>query len=255
MRGDNGLYREQLKRGFSRTVFLGVRRSYHQAIEKEEERLAIVLWVLMGWMEWIQFLGAHKQEACGSLAFEAEVDLEASVYLALSGFVKQALQVLRSWLELSLMGLWFSYNKEEFEKWMYHLRRAPFATSGFVGEKRLVDLISKSPKLKECEMKYHIVDRLLRLYDDLSASTHTRGYRSFETIARKRPVAAYNRENFAKWYKLFWATYSLVSAILFLRFPECYLRDRQEWDHIASGMMGSDLRMVEEICNARRGGG
>jgi hypothetical protein len=241
------LYREQLKREFRRTVFLGTRRAYSEALEKEEEeRLAIVVWALMGWMEWIQYLGTHKQEACGSLTVEAQVDLEASVYLALSGFVKQALQVLRSWLELALLGLWFSYSKNEFEKWMYRLPRAPFPTTGFVGKKRLFDLVSKSPKLKECQMKYPVVDRLLKLYAELSASTHTRGYPSFETIGRGYPIATYNRENFAKWYKHFWAAYSLVSAILFLRFPESYLQDRQEWDHIASGMMGSDLRMVKE---------
>jgi hypothetical protein len=97
----------------------------------------------------------------------AQVDLEASVYLALSGFVKQALQVLRSWLELVLMGLWFSYKRKEFNKWMYHLHGAPFATSGFVGKKRLSDLVSKSPKLNQCEMKYHLVDKILKLYGEL----------------------------------------------------------------------------------------
>lgn len=241
------MYREQLKRGFRRTVFWGVRRAYSEAIEKEEERLAVVQWVLIGWMEWIQFLGTHKQEACGSLALEAQVDLEASVYLALSGFVKQALQVLRSWLELSLLGLWFGYNEKEFEKWMYRLPGAPFAARGSFGRKWLVDLVSKSPKLKEGEVKYGLVDRLLKLYVELSASTHTRGYWSFETIGRRHSIAAYNPKNFEKWYKHFWAAYSLVSAILFLRFPDSYLQDHREWDHMASGMMGSDLRMVKKI--------
>lgn len=141
-----------------------MRRAYSDAIEKEDERLAIVIWVLMGWMEWIQFLGIRKQEAYGSLALEAQVDLEASVYLALSGFVKQALQVLRSWLELSLLGLWFGYNEKEFEKWMYRLPGAPFAVRGFFRRRWLVDLFNKSPKLKECEMKHQLADRLVQLY-------------------------------------------------------------------------------------------
>lgn len=224
-----------------------MRRAHSETTEKEEERLAIVLWVIVGWMEWIQFLGTHKQKACWSLALEAQVDLEASVFLALSGFVKQAIQVLRSWLELSLLGLWFSYSEKEFEKWMYRLPGAPFAARSFFRRKWLVDLVSKSPKLKECERLYGLVDRLLKLYAQLSASTHTRGYWSFETIGRRRPIAAYNSNNFAKWYKHFWVAYSLVSAILFLRFPDSYLQNRQEWDHVASGMRGSDLQMVRKI--------
>jgi hypothetical protein len=57
--------------------------------------------------------------------------------------------------------------------------------SGFVAKKRLFELVSKSPKLKECEMKYQLVDRVLKLYAELSASTSMRRYWSFETIGRR----------------------------------------------------------------------
>jgi len=236
-----------MKRAFEKAVFSDVRRAYAETLKNEKERLGIVQWILIGWSKWISLLNREKQDRCFNLAMEAQADLEASVYLALSGFVKQSLQVLRSWLELSLLGIWFGYNKDAYLKWMYDQPEAPFARRGFFRKRWLVDLLNKTPTLKETNTRYQLADRLVSLYSRLSASTHTRGLVSFETIGRNKPVAAYNPRNFAKWYMHFWETYSLVSSILLLRFPKVYAEDSPEWEHIVSGMKGSDLNMVKSI--------
>jgi hypothetical protein len=40
---------------------------------------------------------------------------------------------------------------------------------------------------------------------------------------------------------------AFLGVLLVSLFLESYSRDRQEWDHVALGIMGSDLRMVKEI--------
>jgi hypothetical protein len=79
-----------LKDFFRHTVMGGVNKVFDLSIKKETSRLNTVYWILMGWLARMELL--KNEEHCVDLVWEAQIDLEASVYLALSGFIKQAVQ-------------------------------------------------------------------------------------------------------------------------------------------------------------------
>lgn len=247
---------EELRNSFRGTALSGVDKAITDTLSNEEERLSIVLWILLGWMEWIGFLGMEgKAEAIFDLAVEAQVDLEASVYLALSGFVKQALQCLRSWLELSLLGVWFGYDNTGYRKWSLRMRESPFFTHGFFKERNLKAMFNKSALLKRSEERYQMSNMCVKLYRTLSSFTHTRGITSFETWGRRKPIATYNPKNFRRWYYALWSSYSLVSTILFFRFPNAYLLHKtkfEKWEAMVTGMKGRNLAMVEELLSYKK---
>jgi len=84
--------------------------------------------------------------------------LEASVYLALSGFVKQAVQTNRSWVELTLMGIWFRNKERDFSKWLMGEAEAHFSFQGIARKNLLQAMFKESPFLARCDAKNSISD-------------------------------------------------------------------------------------------------
>ena len=50
---------------------------------------------------------------------EAFTNIETSIFLAVHGYYRQAISLLRFWFENSLYGLFFNDHKVEFEQWLY----------------------------------------------------------------------------------------------------------------------------------------
>ncbi len=221
----------------------------------EDERMTVVQWIVLGWMHWINVMHKESFEPV-DLAMEAQVDLEASVYLALSGFIKQANQVLRSWLELVLLSLWFNlnFNEKQYEAWLLAQPKAPF--NKIFRRTTLGRILSKTPELEKAEKHHHLANRMLTLYGHLSVFTHALGLQAFEMFGRKKKKSCdiQLQKNFQKWYSLLWESYSAVSSILFLRLCQTFTKDsvgiapgQQQWDALVNGMKGSDLEMLESM--------
>jgi hypothetical protein len=153
------------------------------------------------------------------------------------------------------MGLWFRNKEREFSKWLMGEAEAPFSFQRIARKNLLQAMFRESPFLARCDAKYSISDRVLELYRKLSLSTHTRGYRSFETVGRGHSGAIYNPKNFSRWFVSFWESYSLLSLIMFLRFPKLYLEYPTPWEAIVLGMQGTHVDMAKEILKVKRTSG
>ena len=59
---------------------------------------------LLHYALWVELPKGHPT---GELWLETNTDIRASIYLAYGGYFQQALTVLRSWFEISVLGVYF----------------------------------------------------------------------------------------------------------------------------------------------------
>lgn len=63
------------------------------------------------------------------LWLESETDIKASIYLCFGGYYRQAIAILRNWLELTLLAIYFSTHSQEYEEWKKGIKKAPIGNT------------------------------------------------------------------------------------------------------------------------------
>lgn len=149
---------------------------------------------------------------------ESEFNIEGSIILALNGYYKQAISLLRSWFETSLYGIYFVDHPVEFDKWSLGIKSQKGFRINFSNE--LIPYIFQfrnflifEEERKKIWQKYKSLikfktfrEHIDNLYDELSAHIHGRGYHrsSLSSIEfNKFALKMYNKKNFQFWMNLF----------------------------------------------------
>jgi len=149
-------------------------------------------------------LGA--QHPISQLWLESETDIKASVYLCFGGYYRQAIVILRSWLELTLMAIYFSKYPQKYKKWKRGIEKSP-------GGNNLISKVFENGK-KEIALKKKIKERRIRMYDKLSAFTHSRGIDKYKLQEGRDNVPRYLEKSFNLWFKLFKETSKINKDLL-----------------------------------------
>ncbi len=175
---------------------------------------------------WAGFLNAKKiiGEPKFRLFIETGVDIEASRSLALRGYYRQAIMMLRSWLEILLLNIYFIDHQVELEWWLDDRwdDRPSF--------RELVEYIYKLSQFRDDSFpeKYRV--ELNALYRKLSKAIHGIGIPMGQGMA---PV--YDQGSFNKWYDYLSDTFRLTNLLLFRRF----------WDDLRqSGWYLDDIKAI-----------
>lgn len=179
------------------------------------------------------------------IALETHTDMEASTLLALSGFYRHANSILRGWLELTFLGLWFYNSPELYEKWLEDASDAPFEHRGYFRESWLRQILSE-PSFRDFEQKYRLSKEALDVYERLSKATHAKGKRLHETYTRGDSITRFRRNYFKQWFRNLCSVFDITSTILFLRYPNLFKSWREEATKIRETLSDCKMEQLRE---------
>jgi len=180
------------------------------------------------------------------IALESNVDMEASTLMALSGFYRHANLILRGWLELTFLGLWFHNSYDLYEKWLKDTLDAPFKRRGYFRKRWLLQILSE-PSFKDFEQKYKLSDEVLDVFEKLSKSTHAKGKILHETYTRGDSVTRFRRDSFKQWFQNLCLVFDITSTALFLRYPNLFKSQRKEAVEIRETISESKQEQLKEF--------
>lgn len=152
------------------------------------------------------------------LTIETSANIDASIFLAVDGYYRQAITLLRCWLETSLYCLYFNDHEVEFDKWSLGVLRPKQMSMPkniddllkylfqFGRFSKFDDIFEKRSKEKKIVLKFKTFREWINeLYNELSAYVHGRGlYRSsLASISMRGKFHCYNKDTFLLWKKFF----------------------------------------------------
>lgn len=145
---------------------------------------------------------------------ETTLDIRASIQAALCGYYRQANMILRCWLEMSVVGVFFDDHPERFEQWQNDVRNSPSFRDQW-----LEHLFGGEPYV-EFENRYNLSLEVSSLYSELSKFTHGRGWDRWGLSSISRiGLNHYDEDFFDSWFSNLKSTFEIVCTILFLRYP------------------------------------
>ena len=168
-----------------------------------------------------------------TLNIEPTFDIDASTYLAINGYYKQAISLLRFWFENSMFSIYYQDHPVEFNRFSIGEKSSKRFHMSFSGD--LLDYLFEFENFQKFNENYSKFNKskykskkdsyyfksykewIQTLYDELSAHIHGRGFHrsSLANVKFYRgEVRYYNKDNFQYWCNL----YSNVIQILIISF-------------------------------------
>ena len=154
----------------------------------------------------------------GTLLAESAYEIQASILEAIHGFYKQAMMSLRSALELAFLGFYYYDRQEEYVS-SYIEGKTRTAKLGEV-----LESIFSRPPFQDFDLKFLLKQEILRIYNELSRFTYSRGSERQEIFIRYEVAGAglrleYNERAFDQWYVNFHTLSHIVNTSLVLKYP------------------------------------
>jgi len=169
---------------------------------------------------WVELPKGHPT---GELWLETNTDIRASIYLAYGGYFRQALAVLRSWFEISVLGVFFGAHYGQptgrYEQWKRGARNSPVKMWDICHS-----LAQRSDRSKSTD-EVGFRARLLPLYEVLSKQVHSRGIEVYDLQGGRDNVPRYLEHSFTKWHQ---SVLDVFDAICFL-FDEFYRNELRKY--------------------------
>jgi hypothetical protein len=164
-------------------------------------------------------IGNSLTEAAGddsvsfNIGIETTWDLRASIQLALLGYYRHANMLLRSWLELTTVGVYFDDHRDKYKEWQEDCRNSPSFKL-----QCLQSLFSVEP-YRKFEEKYALSQEVNSLYKELSKFTHARGWGRWGISSYGLGGKLYSEEYFETWFSNLRKTFELTCTMLFIKYP------------------------------------
>jgi len=131
----------------------------------------------------------------GDLWMETTTDVGATIYLAYGGYFRQALAVLRLWLELSVNGVYYSQPTSRYKKWRSGERLAP------TDMKKIAQSLSTHlPGDAKANAKA-IQQKLEPLYVILCHHVHGQGLDVYDLQSGRDNVPRFLERSYDLWYE------------------------------------------------------
>lgn len=186
---------------------------YHALQERPQQTLLIqALYEADNFIHFALWNNLPEGHPVGQLWLETNTDLEATIYLAYGGFFRQALAVLRSWFEIAVYGIYFSFHygqpTSRYAQWRRGERQAP-ANMGKISE-------SIATKLGHGELQWELA-ALSPAYSFLSEHVHGQGLDRHDLQSGRDNVPRFLPRSFDIWLeaiiKAFNAIYSIYAKL------------------------------------------
>jgi len=224
-----------------------IEEAIKNTMENERQKLEDVYTLWGACINW-SFLLMNEKTPSSYLTLETQADMEASALMAICGFYRHANLILRGWLELSFLGLWFDNNPELFKKWLKDEESSPFRRRGWFRKRWLTQLLNEKP-YREFESKYKLSEEALNLYGKLSKATHAKGEKFLETLDRGDTVTRYRTDSFQKWFLNLKKVFETTSTALALKYSTIFKQDRKETRDIKNLLSKQRIEQLKEVLN------
>ena len=223
-------------------------RAIKSTLNNHQDDLELIYDYFDCWTTLNEIIRSHYKgpNVIGFLNTESEFNIEGSIILALNGYYKQAISLLRSWFETSLYGIYFVDHPVEQARWDrgdIHIKNQKVFRTNFSGQ--LIPYLFQFENFLIFEEEHEKIwqknksvikfksfrERLIGLYDELSAHIHGRGYlRSSLSSIRfhKGVLKMYNKENFQLWRNLFIYVHNSLVVCFLLYNPKLLNRHRRK---------------------------
>jgi hypothetical protein len=214
-------------------------------LERDDLRIVYRIWSALSSLGFILMEEEGSDNVDFYMAMETRADMEASTLMALSGFYRHANLILRGWLELTFLGLWFNNGQELFDKWFEDAPDSPFRNRGWFRKKWVHQLLSEPP-FRRFNRKYGLADDTLNLFEKLSKATHAKGKGIHETQTRGNSVTRFRKDSFKLWFLNLTQVFDVTSVALFLRYSRLFKSQRREAVEIRETLSNSKLEQLKD---------
>jgi hypothetical protein len=137
-------------------------------------------------------------------------EIQSSIVLALHGSYKNAVQILRNWLELTVAGIYYDHYTTEGKNWEDKGHSIKF--------KKFKSRLKRDKVLSE-----KTVNDAISMWTNLSEYVHSRAH-TLESLSAETGYGAiapeYNRKYFDEWFGFLGEMYELCSILLVEHIPE-----------------------------------
>jgi len=158
-----------------------------------------------------------NEHPSSKLWFESETDLKASIYLSLGGYYRQAIGCLRNWLEITLIGVYYSnYYKgknSRFGQFINGKRQAPIG-------KNLFNSLFRRKNFENADNKFGFKKYLENLYNELSSFIHCKGVEQYKLQDGRDNVPRFLMQSFDIWFKFLKRTAGMNVSILIIAYHQ-----------------------------------
>ncbi len=163
-----------------------------------------------------------QDKEIGILWNEIINDIIASIYMALSGFYRPGIVILRSVLEIGCNSIFYYDHKIEYNMFQQQNAKADKYVNTLVNEysffttKYIAVFYSNIEVLQTCEDS--VSNYLKKIYSNLSDNVHGR----YETLTKTNEELAivYDKGFFKRYEKLLFSTLSILAVLYILRFND-----------------------------------
>jgi len=196
-------------------------------------------------VNFVLFMKLGEKHPSAQIWLETETDLSSSIYLMLGGYYRQALMCLRTWLELTLIGIYYNkYYKEgtsRYNQWKTNQRQSPTW-------KNLLDSLFTRPEFQNANKSINLRRELEVLYTELSAFVHNRGMSKYKLQNGRDNVPRYVENAFDVYYKMLQKTFDTLVLILFVSYQKelAYVK-KEEWGKIENLLTKETRQYVESL--------
>lgn len=142
---------------------------------------------------------------------EAELDLGATILLSFSGYYKQGGMLMRSFLELAFLSIYYADHREEYEKWKLGQGRSPPFHGK--GENNVLNWIFAHTTLQNHP---DLKDEVSKLYTELNRFVHTSAIDNLNLWKGRDNVPRFLPRTFRLWSDYLRRTYELTSISLLI---------------------------------------
>jgi hypothetical protein len=196
-------------------------------------------------VNFVLFMKLGEKHPSAQMWLETETDLSSSIYLMLGGYYRQALMCLRTWLELTLIGIFYNKHYKEkisrYNQWKANQRRSPKWND-------LLDSVFTKPEFQNANKAINLRNKLEVLYDELSAFVHNRGMSKYKLQNGRDNVPRYVENAFDVYYKMLQKTFDMLVLILFVAYEkELTYTKKEEWQEIEDLLTEETKQHVESL--------
>lgn len=164
------------------------------------------------------FLSFDTQHPQAQLWLESQTDLMASLYLILGGYYRQGFICVRTWFEITLLGIYYSKyykgNNSRYDQWKRGVRRSP-------NWKNLLKSLFSRPEFEIADKKIKLKSKLEEFYTELSAFVHNRGMLKYDLQKGRDNVPRFVDHAFDLYLDMVLRTFNMIALALYT----CYRED------------------------------
>jgi len=189
----------------------------HITFEKKNKDLKLLKNVINADSIVNSFLSFERDHPQPQLWMESQTDLMASIYLVLGGYYRQGFVCLRTWFEITLLGIYYSkYYKgkdSRYNQWKKGVRHSP-------NWRNLIESLFSRTEFQVADASINLRSELEKFYTELSAFVHNRGMLKYDLQKDRDNVPRFVDHAFDLYLEKLLQTFNMIVLVLYTYYKQ-----------------------------------